>query len=315
MEEITVIQNKIYEIRGQRVMLDFDLAKIYQVETKVLKQAVRRNIDRFPADFMFEITNEEYNALIHSLRSQTVTSNKGGIRYMPFAFTEMGVAMLSSILRSNVAIQANIAVMRAFVAMRNYITSTKTVTAELAEIRAKLELLERNDEDNAEAINDLSEDMRKELDNIYDDCGIIGKSAPSEQTSQTDRLQSLEKITALPDHPKQAATKSTRTATIGVRRLARTATKILPEERRIREIQLVGYLLHRHPRADEHTFGIDNHHMRNPVGGAASRCRPHDDTQIFGRNAQLVGIIGYLATDDIIGRHERQKPLQQYIPA
>lgn len=178
MEEITVIQNKIYEIRGQRVMLDFDLAKIYQVETKVLKQAVRRNIDRFPADFMFEITNEEYNALKICLRSQTVTSNKGGIRYMPFAFTEMGVAMLSSVLRSDVAIQANIAVMRAFVAMRNYITTTTAVTAELAEIRARLALLERADEDNAEAVNDLSEDMRRELDDIYAAIAALSVKTP-----------------------------------------------------------------------------------------------------------------------------------------
>ena len=178
MNEITVIQNKIYEIRGQRVMLDFDLAQIYQVETKVLKQAVRRNIGRFPQDFMFEITNEEYNLLKISLRSQFVTSNKGGIRYMPFAFTEMGVSMLSSVLRSEIAIQANIAIMRAFVAMRNYITTTTTVTAELSEIRAKLALLERNDEDNAEAINDLSEDVRKELDNIYEAIAALSVKMP-----------------------------------------------------------------------------------------------------------------------------------------
>ena len=167
MNDITLIQNKIYEIRGQRVMLDFDLAPLYQVQTKVLKQAVRRNIERFPADLMFEITIDEYNSLKDSLRSQIVTSNKGGTRYMPFAFTEQGVSMLSSVLRSDAAIQVNIAVMRAFVAMRNYITTTTTLTAELSEIRAKLALLERTDEDNAEAINDLSEDMRKELDNIY----------------------------------------------------------------------------------------------------------------------------------------------------
>ena len=178
MNEITVIQNKIYEIRGQRVMLDFDLAQIYQVETKVLKQAVRRNIGRFPQDFMFEITNEEYNLLKISLRSQFVTSNKGGIRYMPFAFTEMGVSMLSSVLRSEIAIQANIAIMRAFVAMRNYITTTTTVTAELSEIRAKLALLERHDEDNAEAINDLSEDVRKELDNIYEAIAALSVKIP-----------------------------------------------------------------------------------------------------------------------------------------
>ena len=184
MNEITVIQNKIYEIRGQRVMLDFDLAALYQVETKVLKQAVRRNIGRFPQDFMFEITNEEYNMLKISLRSQIVTSNKGGIRYMPFAFTEMGVAMLSSVLRSEIAIQANIAIMRAFVAMRNYIATTSTVTAELAEIRAKLALLERNDEDNAEAINDLSEDMRKELDNIYEAIAALAVKTPQVRPSR-----------------------------------------------------------------------------------------------------------------------------------
>ena len=88
-------------------------------------------------------------------------------KYPPFAFTEMGVAMLSSVLRSETAIRTNILIMRAFVAMRNYITTTPQITAEIAELRAKLELLERADNDNAEAINDLSEDMRKELDNIY----------------------------------------------------------------------------------------------------------------------------------------------------
>ena len=180
MNDITVIQNKIYEIRGLRVMLDFDLAPLYQVQTKVLKQAVRRNIERFPADFMFEITIDEYNSLKDSLRSQIVTSNKGGTRYMPFAFTEQGVSMLSSVLRSDAAIQVNIAVMRAFVAMRNYITTTTTLTAELAEIRAKLALLERNDEDNAEAINDLSEDMRKELDNIYQAIAALSIKTPQE---------------------------------------------------------------------------------------------------------------------------------------
>lgn len=176
--EIQTIQSKIYEIRGQRVMLDFDLATLYHVETKVLKQAVRRNIERFPADFMFELSNEEYKSLNISLRSQSVTSNKGGIRYMPFAFTEQGVAMLSSVLRSATAIQININIMRAFVAVRNYITSTKTISAELAEIRSKLALLERNDEDNAEAINDLSEDTRKELDNIYEAIAALSVKLP-----------------------------------------------------------------------------------------------------------------------------------------
>lgn len=170
--DIQIIQNKIYEIRGRRVMLDFDLANLYQVETKRLKESVRRNIERFEGeDFMFELSEEEYNVLKDRLRSQNVILEIDGRgkypKYPPFAFTEIGVAMLSSVLRSNAAIQANRAIMRAFVAMRNYITTTTQMTSELAEIRAKLTLLERADEDNAEAINDLSEDMRKELDSIY----------------------------------------------------------------------------------------------------------------------------------------------------
>ena len=179
MELQQPIQSKIYEIRGQRVMLDFDLAELYQVETRALKQAVRRNIERFPEDFMFEITEPEYNYLKNSLTSQIVISNeRGGRRYMPFAFTEQGVAMLSSVLRSRTAIQANIAIMRAFVAMRNYITTTTTVTAELSEIRARLALLERADEDNAEAVNDLSEDIRKELGNIYEAIAALSVRIP-----------------------------------------------------------------------------------------------------------------------------------------
>ena len=173
--ELQVIQNKIYEIRGQRVMLDRDLAELYEVQTKVLNQSVKRNIKRFPADFMFQLTKEEFE----NLRSQIVTTRWGGTRTMPYAFTEQGVAMLSGLLHSDRAIQANIAIMRAFVAMRNYITSATAVTAELAEIRAKLALLERNDEDNMEAVNDLSEDMRKELDNIYQ--AIAALSVRSQQ--------------------------------------------------------------------------------------------------------------------------------------
>ncbi|MBE6240444.1 MAG: ORF6N domain-containing protein [Bacteroidales bacterium] len=166
--ETEIIQNKIHEIRGVRVMLDFDLAALYQVETKVLKQTVRRNLDRFPEDFMFELTEQEHNSLIISLRSQIVTSNnKGGRRYMPFAFTEHGVIMLASLLRSDIAIQTSIKITRAFVAMRSYIMSTRHLEAELVVLKAKLEMLERNDEDNLEAINDLSEDVRKEIDNIY----------------------------------------------------------------------------------------------------------------------------------------------------
>ena len=162
--EIIKIDTLIREIRGYHVIIDKDLAKLYGVDTKVLNQAVKRNIKRFPEDFMFKLTMEE------CLRSQIVTLNpkKGQhIKHLPHAFTEQGVAMLSSVLRSDTAIEVNIRIMRAFVAMRSYIMSTRHLEAELVALKAKLEMLERNDEDNLEAINDLSEDVRKEIDNIY----------------------------------------------------------------------------------------------------------------------------------------------------
>ena len=180
MEGIIEIQNRIYQIRGRRVMLDFDLAELYQVETKALKQTVRRNSERFPEDFMFEISESEYNSLIISLRSQIVTSNqRGGRRYMPFAFTEHGVIMLASLLRSELAVQTSIRITRAFIAMRNYIMSTKLIEAELSELREKLTRLERDNEDNLEAINDLSEDMRQEIDNIYKAIAALSIKASS----------------------------------------------------------------------------------------------------------------------------------------
>ena len=186
--ELQPIQNKIYEIRGQRVMLDFDLAEIYQVETRALKQAVRRNIERFPDDFLFRLTKEEANRLISIGVSQNVISPNYNIGSSEmFAFTEQGVAMLSSVLRSKTAIQANIAIMRAFVTIRNYIATTTTVTAEIEAIKSKLALMERNDEDNMEAINDLSEDMRREIDNIY--LAIAALSAkPQEEEKPRNRI-------------------------------------------------------------------------------------------------------------------------------
>ena len=186
----TVIESLIHEIRGQKVMLDFDLAELYQVETKRLKESVRRNIERFEGDdFMFELTSEEYNSLIISLRSQIATSNeRGGRRHMPFAFTEQGVAMLSSVLKSERAIQVNRSIIRAFVAMRNYIMSTKTITYELEAIKAKLELLERNDEDNLEAINDLSEDMRQEIDTIYQAIAALSVKEPTQKEPQRQKI-------------------------------------------------------------------------------------------------------------------------------
>lgn len=159
------LQNKIFEVRGRWVILDRDLAVLYGVTTSALNQAVKRNIKRFPSDFMFQLTDEESEIW----KSQIVISNsiRMGLRRNPNAFTEQGVAMLSGLLNSDVAINANIRIMRAFVALRSYVANSREVTAELAEIRAKLKLLERNDEDNLEAVNDLSEDMRKEIDNLY----------------------------------------------------------------------------------------------------------------------------------------------------
>ena len=117
---------------------------------------------------MFELTTTEYNSLIINLKSQIASSNeRGGRRHMPYAFTEQGVAMLSSILRSETAIQVNRAIIRVFVSMRNYIMSTQHLEAGLNAIKTRLELLERDNEDNLEAINDLSEDMRSEIDNLY----------------------------------------------------------------------------------------------------------------------------------------------------
>jgi hypothetical protein len=128
--EIEQIKKSILEIRGKKVMLDMDLAIIYEVETRVLKQAVRRNIDRVPDDFMFELTAEE----LKNLTSQFVTSSWGGQRHKPFAFTEQGIAMLSSVLKSKKAIQMNIAIMRAFVMMRQFALTYQELSEKLLEL-------------------------------------------------------------------------------------------------------------------------------------------------------------------------------------
>ncbi len=132
---IESIVSKIIFLRGEKVLLDRDLAELYSVETKVLKQAVRRNIRRFPDDFMFELTKEEFE----DWRSQFVTSNrdKMGLRYKPMAFTEQGVAMLSSVLNSNRAIEVNIAIMRAFVQLRKMISSHANLERKLVALEKK----------------------------------------------------------------------------------------------------------------------------------------------------------------------------------
>ncbi len=151
---------KIYDIRGQRVMLDKDLADLYCVSTKVLNQAVKRNISRFPVDFMFQLTVEE----TFHLRSQSVTSSWGGARYLPNVFTENGVAMLSSVLRSEVAIQTNIAIMRAFVAIRQAIAAKPSdklavLQNEMSELKAYLDEVFTDQ-------NDINEDTRMQIELI-----------------------------------------------------------------------------------------------------------------------------------------------------
>ncbi len=145
--EIEVIQHMIYEIRGHKVMLDFHLAELYNVETRVLKQAVRRNNNRFPTDFMFELSEAEMN----SLRSQIVTLKKGRgqhSKYLPFAFTEQGIAMLSSVLNSEKAIEINISIIRAFVTIRQFSLS-------YAELKTRIEEIESQFPDIYKALNYL----------------------------------------------------------------------------------------------------------------------------------------------------------------
>ena len=192
-DKLILVQDLIHEIRGKKVMLDFDLAKLYQIETKALKQAVRRNLERFPDDFMFALSDEEYKSLRISMRSQFVTSNEGPrrdkyTRYAPFAFTEQGVAMLSSVLRSDVAIKANIAIMRAFVRVREYLLAASSVTLELKELRARVDLLKQEQEENLEAMNDLSEDLRQDIDNLYMAIGELSSKIEEKQNGPRHRI-------------------------------------------------------------------------------------------------------------------------------
>lgn len=161
--EVSEIENMIFSLRGVQVMLDSDLAMLYGIETRALNQAVKRNLERFPDDFMFRLTSTEYKNLksqivtssLHLLKSQNVTSNEsnetdsnwGGTRKLPYAFTENGIAMLSSVLRSSVAIEVNIRIMRAFTAMRHFIASNVAVFQRLEAVEHhQLELYTRQAE-------------------------------------------------------------------------------------------------------------------------------------------------------------------------
>lgn len=155
--ELQLIQNKIFEIRGQRVMLDYNLAELYEVETRALKQAVKRNINRFPPDFMFELTKSEWQELITVC--DNLSQNLKFSPATPFAFTEQGVAMLSSILRSSKAIEVNISIMRAFVVLRQYALG-------YAELNRKLEefMIETNMQfsDIYQALTELASQRERE---------------------------------------------------------------------------------------------------------------------------------------------------------
>ena len=171
--DIEVIKHRIYEVRGLRVMLDRDLAELYNVETRALNQAVRRNIDRFPEDFMFVMTEDEMNAW----KSQIVMSNsiRMGMRRPPVVFTELGIAMLSSVLRSETAIQVNINIMRAFVAIRHAIGAWQGANLKVEQLSHKVdnlnarvdEILHEQNENNMEmavqisALNDALDQLRE----------------------------------------------------------------------------------------------------------------------------------------------------------
>jgi len=150
---VEIIAAKILEIRGKKVMLDSDLAKLYGVKTKVLIQTVKRNISRFPSDFMYSLTKEE----VANLRSQIVTSSWGGRRYLPFVFTQEGVAMLSSVLNSKRAVTVNIAIMRAFVKLKELLLSHK-------ELAAKIEALEKKYAEHDEQIKYIFEAIKQLLE-------------------------------------------------------------------------------------------------------------------------------------------------------
>jgi hypothetical protein len=162
-QKLAQLQKMSYEIRGQKVMLDSDLARLYEIETKVLNRAVKRNIERFPDIFMFQLTEDEFN----SLRCQIGTSNegKGGRRYLPYVFSEHGVLMLSSVLNSKKAISVNIEIMVTFIKMRHYVLSKSDTNEQIAELRKLLMLyIEKNDKRVNEiiyALNNLIEQPPK----------------------------------------------------------------------------------------------------------------------------------------------------------
>lgn len=164
MNELEEIRSKIYNIRGMQVMLDKDLAEMYGVQTKDLNKAVKRNIERFPADFMFQLTKEEHDSL--RFQNGTLKNGRGEhTKYLPYAFTEQGVAMLSGVLRSPTAIEVNIRIMRTFVAVRQYLFTQKQ---ESGLLESRIKQLEEAFEDSLQISNEINEDTRFRLEQIED---------------------------------------------------------------------------------------------------------------------------------------------------
>lgn len=165
MNELQLIQSKIYEVRGQKVILDRDLAELYNVTTSNLNKAVKRNIRRFPDDFMFQLTKAEFDELKTNLIFQNGTSNWGGTRKLPYAFTEQGLAMLSGLLNSDIAIKVNINIMRAFVAIRQMITDNSPLKR-LSTLEKNFNELKQDLEKIFADYNDINEDTRAQIEAI-----------------------------------------------------------------------------------------------------------------------------------------------------
>lgn len=161
---VETIKTKIHDIRGQRVMLDRDLAELYQVETKQLNRQVKRNIERFPEDFMFQLNDDEHKIL--RCQFGTSKSGQGGTRYLPYAFTELGIAMLSSVLSSKIAIQVNISIMRAFVSLRQAYTFTQNQDLRFEKFEHRLDNLSNYVEDILQTQNDINDDTATQLELI-----------------------------------------------------------------------------------------------------------------------------------------------------
>ena len=166
MDELQNIQNLIYEIRGVKVMLDKDLADLYHVTTGNLNKAVKRNQKRFPLDFMFQLNQEEFQKLKENLIFQNGISNWGGTRKLPYAFTEQGLAMLSGLLNSDIAINVNINIMRAFVQMRKALITINNAQLQLEQIRSEVKQLRIDMDETLHDQNDINESTRAQLDAI-----------------------------------------------------------------------------------------------------------------------------------------------------